>query len=177
MTFNIRKLKILPTQAFLHEWFHYDPETGLFTWKKKTGKEFIGARAGTNAEGAYSIIRVPGFGPIYTHRLAWVFVHGLTIGGAEIDHRDGNPSNNAIGNLRLATRCQQLMNKKSQSNSSSGFKGAFPNPGSKSKPWRSYIQLVGKKQVYLGSFRTAQEAHEAYVRAAVHHFGEFARTA
>lgn len=168
----------LPTQAYLREWLAYDPETGIFRWIKEPRpiRPCLGEVAGTTTAD-YVLIKLPGFGTqIGAHRLAWIYVHGLTIGGAELDHIDTNPLNNAIGNLRLATSSEQKRNKKVQSNNRSGLKGAYYHAAHKGKKWRTQIK-VGERLIFLGYFHTAQEAHEAYGRAAVEHFGEFARTA
>jgi hypothetical protein len=170
--------KPLPTQAWLHEWFDYDELTGVFTWKKVhySNAKLLTQPAGTMNKRGYVLIGVPKFWQIQAHRLAWIYVHGLTIGGAEIDHKDGNPSNNAIENLRLATSRQQKQNKCVQSNNRSGLKGAYYHAAHKGKKWRSQIK-VGSVLHFLGYFETAQEAHDAYGEAAKKHFGEFARTA
>lgn len=170
--------KFLPTQAVLREWLDYNPETGIFVWKKDPGpiKRLTGTVAGTRRKTGYVFISVSGSGQIGAHRLAWIYIHGMTIGGAEIDHKDGNPSNNAIENLRLATSRQQKQNKCVQSNNRSGLKGAYYHAAHKGKKWRSQIK-VGDILYFLGYFHTAEEAHEAYRAAAVQHFGEFARTA
>lgn len=47
-------------------------------------------------------------------------------------------------------------------------------PKHKGKKWRTQIK-VGDDVIFLGYFHTALEAHEAYGRAAVKYFGEFAR--
>lgn len=172
-------MRKLPTQAHLHEWFDYDPLTGIFVWKKVhyTNAKLLSQTAGTRRDSGYVFIGVPGFGQIGAHRLAWIYVNGLTIGGAEVDHEDTDPSNNAIGNLRLATSSQQKQNKKVQSNSRSGLKGAFFTHGkNRSKKWRSQIKVDGRL-IYLGYFHTPQEAHEAYGIAAKKYFGVFARVA
>lgn len=170
-------MKRLPTQAVLHEWFRYDHETGTFFWRRepRTIGHCLGRIAGTRRNG-YIFIGVPGFGQIGAHRLAWIYVHGLTIGGGEIDHVDGNPSNNAISNLRLATSSQQKQNKRVQSNNRSGLKGAFYHACRRGKKWRSQIK-VGDDLIFLGYFNTPEEAHAAYSDAAHAYFGEFARTA
>lgn len=170
-------MRKLPTQAILQEWFNYNPVTGTFVWKKVhyTNVKLLGCDAGCNKDG-YIFIGVPGFGQIGAHRLAWIYVHGLTIGGAEVDHADTNPRNNAIGNLRLATSSEQKRNKKVQSNNRSGLKGAYYHACHKGKKWRSQIK-VGEKLIFLGYFHTAQEAHESYGHAALKYFGEFARAA
>lgn len=170
--------KPLPTQAILREWFIYDSETGIFVWRKEPRKigPYLGKVAGHTRKTGYVFIGVPGFGLLGAHRLAWIYMHGLTIGGAEIDHIDGNPSNNAIANLRLATSSQQKQNKCVQSNNRSGLKGAFYHACRPGKKWRSQIK-VGEKLHFLGYFETAEQAHEAYKAAAKEHFGEFARLA
>jgi len=48
------------------------------------------------------------------HRLAWLWCHGPIPEGLEVDHKDSNPANNAISNLRLATSQQQKANTKSR---------------------------------------------------------------
>lgn len=169
----------LPAQSHLHEWFDYNPLTGIFVWKKVhySNARLLSQPAGTlNKTTGYVLIGVPGFGQIGAHRLAWIYVYGLTIGGAEIDHRDTVRSNNAIGNLRLATSTQQKQNRGAQSNNRVGLKGAYFHASRKGMQWRSQIK-VGKRLIFLGYFRTAEEAHEAYGRAAIEHFGEFARIA
>lgn len=168
----------LPTQALLHDWFDYDPRTGIFVWRKEPREigAVLGKQSGTTNVHGYVLIGVPGFWQIQAHKLAWIYVHGLTIGGAEIDHIDTNPSNNAIGNLRLATSTQQKQNRSVQSNNRCGLKGAYFHACRKGKKWRSQIK-VGGRLIFLGYFNTAQEAHEAYGNAAREHFGEFARLA
>ena len=167
----------LPTQELLREWFDYNPTTGFFVWKKEPREigPRLGKVAGTNNR-KYTMISVPGFRQLGAHRLAWIYMNGLTIGGAEIDHIDGNPSNNAIANLRLATSREQKRNKRVQSNNKSGLKGAFFHACRKGKKWRSQIK-VGERLIFLGYFDTAEQAHEAYGNAAREYFGEFARAA
>lgn len=42
-------------------------------------------------------------GCVYAHRVVWVLNHGPIPDGMEINHKDGNKSNNAIENLELVT--------------------------------------------------------------------------
>jgi hypothetical protein len=169
-------MRPLPSQDTLREWLDYDPETGIFIWKKppRRGRSYVGEVAGNMRPSRYVLIGLSGFGQMMAHRLAWIYIYGPTIGGGEIDHIDGNPSNNAISNLRLATSRQQKRNKKVQSNNRSGLKGAYYHAAHKGKKWRTQINVDGKL-IFLGYFHTAEEAHAAYGVAAEEHFGEFAR--
>jgi hypothetical protein len=54
----------------------------------------------------------------------------------------------------------------------SGLKGVKWHRGA--KKWQSRIFFQGK-EIYLGLFKTPQEAHAAYCKAAKELFGEFAR--
>lgn len=168
-----------PSQELLREILDYSPESGLFVWKKEAthGKSIVGKLAGTKSRrNGYVLIGVRGFGQIGAHRLAWIYVHGLIPAGMEIDHRDVCPWNNAIGNLRLATSSEQKMNKRVQSNSKSGLKGAYFHACRPGKKWRSQIKVDGRI-IFLGYFRTAEEAHVAYGRASLQYYGQFARAA
>lgn len=168
---------MLPSQIMLREWLDYDETTGIFRWKKepRPARPLIGQIAGTKRNG-YVFIQIRGFNQVGAHRLAWCYVHGFYVHGLEVDHKDGNPSNNAIANLRLATSSEQKRNKGVQSNNRSGLKGAFYHACRKGKKWRSQIK-VDDDLIFLGYFHTAKEAHEAYRAAAVTYFGEFARAA
>jgi hypothetical protein len=171
----------LPAQVHLREWLDYDQVTGIFRWKKEPRpcRPLLGQIAGSRRK-TYILIKLRGFQLIGAHRLAWIYIHGLTIGGAEIDHIDGNPTNNAIGNLRLATSSQQKQNKKCQSNNRSGLKGAYYHACHKGKKWRSQIQIREngvRRLIFLGYFHRAEQAHEAYAAAALKYHGEFARVA
>ena len=106
------------------------------------------------------------------HRLAWLYVHGAMPPG-HIDHIDGDPTNNRIANLRLATRSENCSNSRPRP-SISGLKGAHWR--AQRKTWVCKIQKDGKR-FYFGDFATAEEAHAAYVKAAAELHGEFARTA
>jgi hypothetical protein len=168
----------LPSQELVRAWLDYDQETGMLRWRKepRPARPLIGKVAGTLRNSGYVFIKLRGFCQMGAHRLAWIYVHGQTIGGAEIDHKDGDPRNNAIENLRLATSSQQKQNRKVQSNNRSGLKGAYYHAAHKGKKWRSQIK-VGDQLIFLGYFQSPEEANAAYRSAAVSYFGEFARAA
>ena len=104
------------------------------------------------------------------HRIIWFWHHGVF--PIEVDHRDGDPMNNRIGNLRATDRLGNMKNVKKPITNTSGFKGVrFHKQRLK---WTAQIVANGKQQ-YLGIFKTPEEAHEAYCVAARQLHGEFAR--
>jgi len=84
----------------------------------------------------------------------------------EIDHRDGDPTNDKFENLREATRTfnQQNMRRPIKTKRSSKYLGVFANKTGGSKPWRAAIQDRGR-QIWLGAFATEEEARDAYLSA------------
>jgi hypothetical protein len=78
--------------------------------------------------------------------------------------------NNAIENLRLATRSQNRANSELHSNSTTGFKGVHKTPSGK---FQARI-FDGTKKRYIGLFPSAEEAAEAYKFIAKELHGEFA---
>jgi hypothetical protein len=90
--------------------------------------------------------------------------------GDIIDHIDGDGLNNAKSNLRFVTSQQNAMNRRAWKNKrGSRFKGVHRD----GKRFRAII-TVNRKNIGLGSFKTEEEAAEAYNKAASEMFGEFA---
>jgi hypothetical protein len=161
-----------PGFARVRELFHYDAETGVFTRKIRTSNSTkVGDVAGGNNGNGYVSIWVDGR-RVLAHRLAWFYVHGEWP-TTDVDHINGNPQDNRIANLRLATRSQNLANMKPHRDGQSGFNGvSWYKPTEK---WTSQIWVNGKNR-RLGYFSTAEEAAKAYADAAQAARGEFART-
>jgi len=160
------------TQARLKELINYDPTTGIFTWRVTRGRVNRGEAAGCkqgNDQYMHCCIRIDSVN-YKAHRLAFLYMHSYM--PPLIDHKDGDTLNNRIENLRQATQSQNLANCKCSKNNASGFKSVWFHKGD--KRWMSQIMARGHK-IYLGSFLTPEEAHEAYKRAALTYFGEFAR--
>lgn len=87
-----------------------------------------------------------------------------------IDHIDGNKLNNQRNNLRICSNSQNLCNRGKQKNNSSGFKGVSYKPHGGT--WSAQIK-VGGNSIYIGTYRTAEEAYHAYCLKAVEVHGEF----
>lgn len=148
--------------------FAYDPGTGILRWKIKKGNRFPGMEAGSVKDGRV-VVRLDrrGYG---VSILAWVITYGEWPDRL-VDHRDRNSLNNALSNLRLATYAQNVHNREKLPRNSTGLKGAFFNK--QIKKYVSEIRHNGER-TFLGTFETAQAAHEAYCRAANELHGEFA---
>lgn len=106
-----------------------------------------------------------------------VFIHQELIGstsGLDIDHINGNGLDNRRSNLRLATRSQNMMNRKKQANNTSGHRGVSWQK--QKRKWRAIIWASGCK-TYLGDFKDIEEAHAAYVSASLRLHGPFSQFA
>lgn len=151
--------RIVPpfTQERLQELLHYNPETGVFTWRVNRRKRKAGEVAG-GVSHAYLVIGIQG--RLYlAHRLAFLYMEGRW--PDEVDHRDGQSRNNAWTNLREVDRSTNLENKRRANRSSvSGLMGAFYQKAT--GDYLSFINVKGKK-IRVGRFKTAEEAHAAYL--------------
>lgn len=95
---------------------------------------------------------------------------GITDSKIKGDHIDINPLNNQRGNLRTATPKQSSRNRAKVNGNSSKYLGVC---WSRHKfRWRATI-FYGK-QIYLGVFKSEEEAALAYDKKALELFGEFA---
>lgn len=97
--------------------------------------------------------------------------HGIEPGNYDVDHIDGNPLNNRLLNLRLATRSQNCINTGKPKNNTSGFKGVSFHQ--KTSKWIARIGYQCERK-FLGYYSTAEEAAKAYNKAAIELFGEYA---
>ena len=107
-----------------------------------------------------------------SHRLAFLYITG-EFPPSCVDHKDRNGLNNKWNNLRKANKTQNLANSKIRSDNTSGFRGV--HFCKRDKRYQAYINFKNKRK-NLGSYATAEAAHNAYIAAAENLFGEFAKS-
>lgn len=141
----------------------------LFNTVFRGARSIKGARAGFQRWDGYRDINV--MKSLYReHRIIYAMHHGGIPTDMDIDHINGDRGDNRVENLRLATRKQNVMCRKSTNkNNILGVRGVSASKGS----FRSFIDVDGK-QTHLGTFRTIEEASAAYEAARELYFGEFA---
>lgn len=154
----MRKQRITADQ--LKGFVSYDADSGEFKWIRRLSiRVYVGKRAGTPLKSGHRKLTIDGV-QYLEHRLAWLYVYGKWPTG-EIDHIDGDPSNNKIVNLRDVSHKTNMENiRRAYSGNTSGLLGA----GKHRRKWVAKIRN-GKTLVYLGAFNTPEEAHAAYVAA------------
>jgi hypothetical protein len=149
----------------LRELLDYDPLTGVFLWKISRGNARAGAVAGTLNSAGYRQIRIDGRAYL-ADRLAWFSMTGDWPPGL-VDHRDRDTENNSWANLRP---CNHSQNAANSLRKNVGLKGVTR----RGQRFRASIKVDGK-HFHLGHYDTSEDAHAAYLAAAISHFGEFAR--
>ena len=136
----------------------YDAETGKF-WRE----------AGCQNRLGYRQIWFDGKQHM-EHRVAWFLFYGEWPNG-QIDHINGNKSDNRISNLRLATSSENLCNRPRPRNNRSGRKGV--SWIKRYAKWQATIRFQGRN-INLGRFDCKEKAAAAYNRAALQYHGKFA---
>lgn len=97
---------------------------------------------------------------IYAHRAIWALIHGEWPG--EIDHINGDRSDNRLINLRIVTRLENTRNARMARNNSSGVTGVCWD--ATKKKWAAYIGS-GENRTNLGNFKRFDNAVAARKQA------------
>jgi len=155
------------TQARLKESLFYSPVVGVFEWRRPGRRVRRGFLAGGVNGNGYIRVRVDGRS-YPAHKLAWLYMTGEYPSGV-LDHIDGDRSNNAFNNLRLATCAQNSHNMRLHRTSTTGVKGVTMVRG-------KYEASIRKNGVYAfrKTFETLEEAEEAIRVKREELHGEFA---
>lgn len=155
----------------------YNENTGEFRWKPRTPDMFedgnqgraanakawntklSGKIAGVRCGNGYTAIAIKNK-KYYAHRLAILMVTGKWP-NHQVDHVNGDRSDNRLCNIREASQYENMQNCTFSTNNS-GYTGVSFK--AKTIRWIAQINAYGK-QIYLGSFKTKEEAAKAYLKA------------
>lgn len=157
------------TQEYLKSILHYDPDTGIFTWRNDRVK---GIKAGDIAGGlnGKGYVRIWILGKKYmAHRLAWLYITGKWP-NEETDHKNRIRNDNRFTNLREATKNQNQHNASKRRDNKTGVKGVSYQK--KENNFKAQIQTNGEG-IYLGCYATLKEAATAYRNASIELHGEY----
>ena len=148
------------TQGFLKEYFEY--RDGHLYWIKNQirGPKMAGKKFGCNSLGYIrGKIHQKGYAE---HILIWLYHYGVWPKD-QIDHINGNRSDNRLENLREVNNQQNQFNSSASRNSTSKYKGVSWHKAS--GKWQAKIS-IDRKHYYLGIYNTEQEAVKAYNNSA-----------
>lgn len=139
------------------EYLMYQPESGNLIWIKKPAKKVVvGHVAGFRKSGGsgYWMIKFMGR-PYLAHRVCWAIHNGRDIPrGYEIDHVNGDKSDNRASNLRLALPHENKSNMECL-RGVSGVRGVTWNKGK--ARWQAQISHKNKC-IFLGYFEKLEDA-------------------
>ncbi len=159
------------TQEYLKSILNYNAETGVFTWKVKFCRSVVkNSIAGRLDAKGYFVIGI-NKKTYKCHRLAWLYVYGY-IPTKQIDHINGNRSDNRISNLREANNQQNSMNSKKSASNTSGVKNVYWHKPS--KKWIVSIR-INNKQNHIGCFDNFDDAAKVSKEIREKYFKNFAR--
>ena len=140
-----------------------DPETGTLFWKhrptasRKWNERYAGTEAGPNSiSSGYKQCVLLGK-QYYAHRLIWLLTTGAWPVG-QIDHINGNKTDNRIDNLRDVSNRENGKNQRPRKNNTSGIMGVYWYKNC--RKWNAQIK-VGDKLVNLGYFTEIEDAARA----------------
>lgn len=127
----------------------YDPITGEMRWKISLGNRApVGKIINTNCKARYPRVRLHNK-LMPAHRVAWALAYGVWP-KYEIDHKDRNPKNMRLDNLRDVPHTINMQN--------TAAKGiCFDTSRNK---YMAYIDVYGKRK-YLGRFDSKAAAELA----------------
>lgn len=131
----------------------YDPTSGYLWWKVRGSRRQLNRPAGSPNGSGYTKIGFHGKG-YKAHRIAWLLTTGRWPEG-QIDHLDGNRSNNRIENLREVSGSDNSRNARMRFDNTSGVSGVgWHKP---SKKWFARV-YVNRNQKWLGYFDDKDKA-------------------
>lgn len=141
------------TQERLKELLHYDPASGLFTWKvHRNNRVTVGSVCGKNSN---TYIRISINRQFYmAHRLAFLYMEGA-FPPWHVDHINHNETDNRWCNLRKVSPSENARNRRKCSRNTSGVTGVHWKQGK----WCVRI-FTGGRHIHIGWSNNLQKAAE-----------------
>lgn len=149
----------------LRQMFRLEPSTGAVYRRGDKSRR----RVGWVRPDGYRVVKVEHAGrrvQMMVHRLVWALHHGEHA-ALEVDHKDGNRRNNRPSNLRLASRRQNVVNRRVKSKLPTGVDRA-------GKKFVARIRTEDGR-LHLGTFDCPNQAHLAWRAKAVELHGDYVR--
>lgn len=145
-----------PSIATLNQLLRYEPETGKLFWRERN-RNLTGIEAGgVGSPDRYRRVRING-----QNRLAHRIILAMSNGEwppAQVDHINGNRSDNRLCNLRPVQQSTNLRNKSRYRNNQSGCTGV--HWCKITSRWAAAIQKDGQR-ITLGRFVDLADAIKA----------------
>lgn len=161
----------LPSLEVLKERFEYDPESGFLIARKAMQRRPKGSRAGCETKNGYRVVSVQ-TKTYKESRIAYYMATGEDPGDRLVDHIDGDPTNNAIRNLRLVDYAKNGLNRRANRISNTGFKNVLWMKAQQ----RFRVLLRKPEGGYLTRrFKFLEDAVEFATQARNLHQGDYAR--
>lgn len=146
----------------LHEVLLCDPDKGILIWKPRPGiarNDRAGKIAGSKRKKDGYISLSIDRKPLLAHRIIWAMYYGYWP-IKYLDHINRNRSDNRISNLREVSCSENCQNTTIYKSNKNGVKGVYYHSGG----YEARIS-VNRKKIYLGFFRTFEEAKAARLSA------------
>ena len=160
-------------KLFWNDLSEFDEISNLTKGKCKIGKRCGSLYLNKDRKTGYRKIGITINGKFYyykEHRIVWEMFNGEIPKGLQIDHINGDGSDNRIENLRLSTPSQNSTNRVRKCKKTSNFRNVWYR-GDRNKWVSSFV--YGGKNYWVGTFETEQEAYLEYERFARKVVGEF----
>lgn len=152
------------TLDFVRSTFRYNLATGELTRMRSYRGAKAGVVAGQRHKDGSLFVTV--FGKrVRVHRLVWFLVTGKWP-DHEIDHINGDNTDNRFSNLRDVDHQTNLQNRRAAcSHSKTGVLGVSPHRDG----FIASVKVDGRYR-FLGAYKTVEEASEAYMEARRRHY-------
>ena len=145
----------------------FEYRDGKLYWKNAVLPSFNGKEAGYNNGAGYKKVTIKNK-QYYVHRIIYMMHYGIL--PKLIDHRDCNPKNNLVENLREATHSQNTINHKGKNKASSGIRNVSFNK--QRNKYCVYLK-VNQKSKFFGNFDDLELAELVAFEARRKYYGKF----